>query len=91
MRKAEPSEGATRIIKRFLLLPTSLLWDNAWERRITRWWEFAEIEQRYNRVVSSMGLQYLQWEDMAWADISEHEMGELVDKEEWEEVHGTDS
>ena len=89
MRKAEPDEGATRTIKRFLLLPTSLRWNRNWTRRITRWWELAEIEQQYNRVISSVGLQYLQWEDVAWADISEPEMGELVDKEEWEEENGT--
>lgn len=66
----EPQENDTRVVSRFLLFPCSL-------EGITRWWEWAKINQilrsegRY--VITNYGgawQERLRWKNVSWADAS---------------------
>ncbi len=88
--KPRPKSGDTRIIRRFLLEPTTL-------ELQTRWLEFAKIRQEFFGG-ESMFLIPGRWIDLAWADaprsiaelkeaIEKLEPGQLLSISEEEEHH----
>ena len=65
------TEGATRVIEKFLLIPRSAL--NKKNETEVRWLERARIEQRYDMIMTNFdhlgGADFaMHWTDVRWVD-----------------------
>lgn len=83
--KIQPREGATRVVKRFLWLPKTLPWGIGKDRQVTRWWEKAEIHQRLFLRTGRYGIRYLDWGNVAWADMVWATVEKLEAEKDWED------